>query len=99
LTDTATATFGHIRQGRDGTGAPNRTMELFQTSAAPTIQLISPDGGNATDILNSNHHARLVDSITRNPADCTKIVNAMTPLGGAAFLVGWASLAIAAWRG
>jgi hypothetical protein len=82
LVSTATATFAHIRQGRDATGAPNRTMELFQTSAAPTLQLISPDGGNADDIVNSNPYARLVDSITRNPADCTKLVNAMTPLGG-----------------
>jgi hypothetical protein len=57
-------------------------MELFQNSAAPTLQLISPDGGNANDIVNSNPYARLVDSITRNPADCTKLVNAMTPIGG-----------------
>jgi hypothetical protein len=82
LITTATTTFGHIRQGRDATGAPARTMELFQNTTAPTVQLISPDGGDASEIIASNANAYLIDAITRNPADCTKLVNAMAPVGG-----------------
>jgi hypothetical protein len=82
LLQTADAVGAHARQGHDPDGTPNRSIELGIFGASPLIEILTPDGGNAQDILANNANARLVQTITRHPADCTKLTNVMTPLGG-----------------
>jgi hypothetical protein len=80
---TAQATFGHVRQAHDlATGLPVKGIEIGQFGANPTVQIVTPDGGNAQDILTRNPDARLAQTVTRHPADFSKIITTLTPLGG-----------------
>jgi hypothetical protein len=82
LMQAAQATFGHVRLAHDASGQPIKQIELGLFGQGPAIEIITPDGGNAQDILTRNPDARLAQTVTRHPADWSKIVTTLTPLGG-----------------
>jgi len=82
LLQAANATFGHVRIAHDGTGAPIKRIELGLFGQGPAVEIITPDGGNAQDILTRNPDARLAQTVTRHPQDWSKIITTLTPLGG-----------------
>jgi hypothetical protein len=82
LLQAAEATGLHARQGHAADGTPLRTIELGLFGQGPAVQIISPDGGDVQQIIANNPEARVAQTITRHPADCSKVVTTMTPLGG-----------------
>jgi len=82
LLQAAEATGLHARQVHDAWGTPIRSIELGLFGQGPAVQIISPDGGDVQQILANNPEARVAQTITRHPADCSKVVTTMTPLGG-----------------
>src|SRR5215471_2645605 len=81
LLDAAEKTGGHARQVHLEDQRPTMGIELGVFGAAPAMEIITPEGGDAQQILTDNPNARLAETITIHPADYSKLVNVMTPLG------------------
>lgn len=74
--------FGQfVRQGVDALGVPDRSLEMGQMGAAPTITIQDPKGGSADEMI-GNLNVRPVVTVERTPNDVTSLVNVCTPFGG-----------------
>jgi hypothetical protein len=79
--DTAKQFAQFVRLGADGNGVPTRILEMGQFGAAPTVTLVSPDGGDP-DALAANGTVALAATVDYQPGDVSQLVNLTVPFGG-----------------